>query len=150
MKKQRLGWLLCASLLIGSGAQASSGPDNHVSLFAGGNTSHKHTYFALGMEYERKVTESFGLGFLSDLTFSHPKSVVYAVPFFYHPMPEWKLFIAPGMLREKGENSFNMRGGLAYDYEVGGGFTVGPTVSVEYGTIHTLHWVYGIAFGMGF
>jgi len=121
---------------------------NLLALFVGGtHEGRRDNGLALGIEYERRLNESFGAGVLAEHTFGDLDFSVYAVPFAYRT-GRWKLFIAPGV--EDGDHGSEslVRLGGEYAYEIGAG-EISPQLDVDFsGGDQTL--VLGVTFGKGF
>jgi hypothetical protein len=101
---------------------------------------------ALGIEYERRFSQSFGVGVLAEHTFGELDFRVYSVPFAYHT-DRWKFYIAPGV--EDGDHTeFLLRLGGEYGFEVGA-WEIAPQVDVDFVDSHVIP-VLGVTFGKGF
>jgi len=121
---------------------------NLLALFVGvTHEGRRNTDLALGIEYERRLNESFGVGVLAEHTFGDLDFWVYAVPFAYHT-GRWKLYIAPGVEDGNHGSEFLVRLGGEYAYEVGT-WEISPQLDVDFvGGDQTL--VLGVSFGKGF
>jgi hypothetical protein len=84
-----------------------------VGVLIGGAREHRDDGAVLGLEYEHRFTENFGLGAIAEHTFGDFNTWVYALPFAYH-QGHWKLYAAPGNERRKGENESMFRLGVEY------------------------------------
>jgi hypothetical protein len=84
---------------------------------------------ALGIEYERRINATFGIGALAEHTFGDIDAWVYAFPLAYHTGP-WKLYVAPGV--EDGEHGSESlwRLGGEYGFEVGT-WEIAPQIDVD-------------------
>ena len=103
--------------------------------------------FALGIEYERRLNESFGVGVLAEHTFGDLDSWVYAVPFAFHT-GRWKFYVAPGVEDgDQGSESL-VRLGAEYAYEVGA-WEISPQLDVDLVDGEVVP-VLGVTFGKGF
>ncbi len=102
---------------------------------------------ALGIEYERRLTQSFGVGVLAEHTFGDLDFWVYAVPFAYHT-GRWKFLIAPGV--EDGDlgSDFLVRVGGDYAFEVGR-WEFAPGLDVDFVDGDQV-LVVGVSIGRGF
>ncbi len=103
-----------------------------------------------GIEYERRLSPSFGLGVLLEHARGDLDFTIAAVPFAYHH-GHWKLYAAPGVefSDEEYDTEFLMRVGVEYAFELGKGFEVSPQVDLDFvdGEVVT---VLGLTFGYGF
>ncbi len=120
---------------------------NLLALFVGVTDEGRHEALALGIEYERRLNESFGVGVLAEHTFGDLDFWVYAVPFAYHA-GRWKFYIAPGV--EKGDHGseFLVRIGGEYAFEVGA-WEISPQLNVDLVDGDEVY-VLGVTFGKGF
>ncbi len=122
---------------------------NLLAVFAG-VTHHgrRNNEPALGIEYERRISEKFGVGAMVEHTFGDDSFSVYAVPFAVHHR-EWKFYIAPGIEDGKHGSEGMIRLGAEYAFELGGGWEVSPQIDVDF--VDGDHvWVFGLTFGKGF
>ena len=102
---------------------------------------------ALGIEYERRLTQSFGVGVLAEHTFGDLDFWVYAVPFAYHT-GRWKFLIAPGV--EDGDlgADFLVRVGGDYAFEAGR-WEIAPGLDIDFVDGDQV-FVVGVSIGRGF
>jgi len=121
---------------------------NLLALFIGvTHEGRRDNGLALGIEYERRLNESFGVGIVAEHTFGDLDFWVYAVPFAYHT-GRWKFYIAPGVEEGDHGNESLVRLGGEYAYEVGA-WEISPQLDVDFvGGDQTL--VLGVTFGKGF
>ncbi len=102
---------------------------------------------ALGIAYERLLTESFGIGVIAEHTFGDLDFWVYAVPFAYRT-GRWRLYIAPGVEDDGQSTESLVRLGAEYAFEVGT-LEIAPQLAMDYvGGEKVL--VLGVDFGKGF
>jgi len=102
---------------------------------------------ALGIEYERRLNESFGVGVLAEHTFGDLDFWVYAVPFAYHT-GRWKFYVAPGVEDGKHGSESLVRLGGEYAFEVGA-WEISPQLDVDFVDGDEV-LVLGVTFGKGF
>ena len=101
----------------------------------------------LGIEYERRLSKSFGMGVLAEHSFGDLNFWVYAVPFAYHTGP-WKFYIAPGV--EDGDHGRNSLIRLGGEYAfMAGAWEISPQLDVDFVDGDQV-LVLGVAFGKGF
>jgi hypothetical protein len=91
---------------------------NLLALFVGVTDEGRHESLTLGIEYERRLNESFGVGVLAEHAYGDLDFRVYAVPFAYHT-GRWKLYVAPGIEDGEHGNESLVRIGGEYAFEVG-------------------------------
>jgi outer membrane scaffolding protein for murein synthesis (MipA/OmpV family) len=164
--------LLLASLLPLQGAVAAEeSASNHGAVsHTGAGEAHEHDYhrnvvaafvgmtseerrekaLTYGVEYERRLSSSIGLGLILEHASGDLDFTIVAVPFAYHN-GHWKLYAAPGVeySNDNYETEFLMRLGVEYAFEIGKGFELSPQVDVDFvdGEVVT---VIGLTLGYGF
>ena len=77
---------------------------NGFELFAGGTFTDGESNASFGMNYERRLTKTFGLGGIVEYT--NGREWVYALSFSYRITDAWKVMVAPGFEHEEGENTY--------------------------------------------
>ena len=121
---------------------------NLLALFVGvTHEGRNENGLTLGIEYERRLNEFFGVGVLVEHSFGDLDFWVYAVPFAYHT-GRWKFYIAPGV--EDGDHGREslVRLGGEYAYEVGA-WEISPQLDVDFVDGDQV-LVLGVSFGKGF
>ena len=117
------------ALAQSAAAQEESFKRNVVELFGGATFNNSETDGSLGLSYERRVTEKFGIGGLVEYT--NGREWVYAVPFSWRITDPWKVFVAPGWEHEEGENTYLTRLGTSYEFEIGE-MTLAPEINFDF------------------
>ena len=105
---------------------------NIIGLFLGfTGEGRRDNGFAIGIEYERRLTKSFGIGALVERTYGDIDLIVSAIPFAYHNGP-WKLYAAPGLESETDLSGTDLmvRLGVEYGFEVGN-FEIAPQIDYD-------------------
>jgi hypothetical protein len=134
---------------------------NVIAGFAGITSEDRREHaLTLGLDYNRWVTKSFGVGFgieraLGDLDFT-----VYTVPVSYR-FGAWKLFLAPGWedpdhhettdhggVRITSGKEFLLRAGVEYAFDVGR-YEISPKFMIDY-IDDDVVLVDGLSVGYGF
>ncbi len=141
--------------------------DNTLSLFLGGvtNTETDKNGFALGADYERRLSRLLGVGLVAELTIGgeRPRDIILVVPLSLHPVRGWRFIVAPGFEikppgaaeGEEGAESEDqvleavLRLGASYEFELGR-YTIAPAFEVDIVKFEEIVLVYGVAFGIGF
>ena len=102
----------------------------------------------LGLEYERRFNDSFGVGGIIEYTGGDADVWVAAIPFVYHT-GHWKLYVAPGI--EDGHHGTEklLRLGGEYAFEFSGGWEVAPQLNVDFVDGEKV-WVFGIVLAKGY
>jgi len=136
---------------------------NEVALFAGVTDEEDHgSEFTLGVDYERRLSQHWGIGGLIDWAGGDLRNTVFAVPVFWHPGGNWKLIGAPGIEYHNGrgdvvtphkseghdevdedETNFLIRFGVAYDIHLGGSWGLAPALNIDLVDSERV-WVYGL------
>jgi len=120
---------------------------NLLALFVGVTDEGREQGLALGIEYERRLNKSFGIGVLAEHTFGDLDFWIYAVPVAFHT-GRWKFYVAPGVEdREHGSESLVRIGG-EYGFEFGT-WEISPQLDVDFVDGDQV-LVLGITFGKGF
>ena len=129
---------------------------NHLAVFTGATTNfdHESTDFTLGVDYEYRLSEVFGIGLFGEMIFADHEETLVGVPFFFHiKNSPLKIVLAPGIAILEDHHGdkyeeFLLRGGIGYDIHLDA-FSITPTVNVDVIDGNT-SLAYGIAFGIGF
>ena len=133
---------------------------NHVAAFVGGMTpfgNPNDTSFALGLSYERRLNQKFGLEALVDLAIgSHGRAALFMAGVTYRPFREYglKLMTGPGFeLEEHGghavQANFVYVVGAAWEFHLGS-VSIAPTVHADFLGESNTNITYGISIGTGF
>jgi hypothetical protein len=123
---------------------------NYLAVFVGiTSEDRRESATTFGIEYERRLSERFGIGGLVEHAFGDLDFTVYAVPFAYHSGP-WKLYAAPGIENadHHSGNEFLFRLGVEYGFQVGR-YEVAPQFDVDFVNGEEV-LVLGITFGRGY
>jgi hypothetical protein len=120
---------------------------NAIALFIGVTRETRESGIALGIEYERRLNSSFGIGVLAEHTFGDLDFWVYAVPFVYHT-GRWAFFVAPGVEDSRDGTESLVRLGGIYEYELGT-WHIAPQLNVDFVGGSTVP-VFGILVGRRF
>jgi hypothetical protein len=129
---------------------------NHIALFTGATTNFEHesTDFTLGVDYEYRFSEMFGVGLFGEIVFAEHEETLIGVPLFIHVKESpLKIVLAPGLIMAEDHHGhkyeeFLFRGGLGYDIHLDN-FSITPTVNADVVDGH-VSLAYGLAFGVGF
>jgi len=149
--------VFCGSLMIAADATGQEIESNHegsheshrntMGLFIGETFEGRLEDFTLGVEYERHINESFGIGLVAEYVSDDLDVWVYAMPFAYHNGP-WKLYAGPGVEDTEDGSEYLTRVGAEYAFEVGG-LEIAPQVNVDFVDNEEV-WVIGLFIGKGF
>ncbi len=146
---------------------------NHLALFLGGTSKVAGselptTAFTIGVDYERRVGDLFGIGLAADAAIGeHERDFLVLLPLYAHPVGGWKLLVAPGVevgkevvhegdveAESEGETGgtegfFALRLGTEYAFDFGQ-FSIAPGLYFDLIGKSRNAWVYGLVFGYGF
>ena len=121
---------------------------NELGVFAGiANNGRRNKAPSLGIGYERRINDSFGIGAVAEYAFGDADFLVVVVPFSYH-IKSWKLVVAPGV--EDGDHGTEslIRFGAGYGFKKGG-WMVTPQLNVDFVDGDDV-WVFVVGIGKGF
>ena len=106
---------------------------NRVGFFVGATTkTNGDTEFATGLEYERRFTDLLGAGLVVEWEPSFEERVLVAPALFVHPVGELLITVAPGAQFEEHGTQFVFRLGAAWEFELGHGLALAPTVNYDF------------------
>lgn len=148
-------WLLVVAAVcaIPSFAAAEEGTEhahepNYIAVFVGAaSEERRESGLALGIEYERRLNASLGVGAIVERTFGDIDATIYALPIAYHSGP-WKLYAAPGTENGDAGNDALMRFGAEYGFEVNK-WEIAPQLDIDFIDGDRV-LVLGITFGIGY
>lgn len=105
---------------------------NVLALFAGvTHDGRRNNGAALGVAYERLLTESFGIGVIAEHTFGDADFTVYMLAFGVR-IDRWKLYVAPGV-EDSDEHGTEPLVRLGAEYAlVAGTWEISPQVAVDF------------------
>ncbi len=104
--------------------------------------------FAIGGQYEYRVSPLVGIGVMGEYTFEDVDSWVVGVPFTLHPGAGWQLVAMPGVELEGDETTFLFRAGVGYQFELEQ-FTIKPEFNADF-VGGEVDLVFGASLGFGF
>jgi len=104
---------------------------NEIAVFVGlTHEGRRDNSAALGLEYERRLNEKFGVGALAEFTAGDADFWVYAIPLTLH-VKRWKFVLAPGVEYNDGHTEKLIRLGTGYEFEPGS-MKITPTFAVDF------------------
>ncbi len=116
---------------VGANDSVHGDPSHHVALFLGATISDDEAAFSVGVDYEYELTELLGIGAIAEYTAGHHATWVLAGALFLHATEALRFKIAPGVEFEDGEESFLLRLGASYEFELAERWTIGPDLNVD-------------------
>jgi hypothetical protein len=112
-------------------AEGGEQAENVLAVFVGvAREGRRNNGLALGVEYERRLGERFGIGALAEHTFGDIDTWVYAIPFAYHTQ-HWKFYLAPGTEHSERGNESLLRIGAERAFEIGF-WEIAPQLDVDF------------------
>jgi hypothetical protein len=158
---RRLSWrstqhvltLFLCGLFVSASIQAQERSDaedfapNGIELFLGATLHDGDAETSLGLAYERRIRQEFGVGVMAE--FTKGREWVLAVPFSWHVTESWKVEFAAGAeLAPDDDDEFLARIGASYEFGFSG-WSLAPELNVDFagGEVKT---VLGISFGWEF
>jgi len=158
----KVGAVLLMLGFFGSAANASDEeqrheyPHHHLAFFVGGgferdSHGHEENGYALGVVYELKFQEKWGIGAaLEELSGDDiHRSWAAAIPLSYHPNEKWRFFAGPGLETGK-KDKFLMRVGMGYEFSLNERWSASPEFLVDLVEGGAKTYLLGIAIGYGF
>ena len=134
----------------GGHTEGHGGHKHHVALFVGNTHDHHgEDAFTVGLDYEYRLTDLFGVGALIDHATGDIESTVAGVGLFIHPLRQFRLLALAANEHKHGEDEFIVRLGVGYSIPVAG-WSVEPIIDVDLLSGGEQNWVYGVAVGRGF
>lgn len=107
-------------------------PHHTLGVFVGDTSEDRRNQgLTLGLEYEYRVNERFGLGAIIEHVAGDLDTNVAVLPLAWHRGP-WKLYAGPGLEKSKEESAeFLLRVGLEYGFHFGA-YELSPQVDVDF------------------
>jgi len=132
-------------------------PLHHAGVFLGAVTEtgceRDATDWALGLEYEYRPVEKFGVGVLIEMVGGEAdREFTALLTGIMHPGGGWRVVLAPGVEIDRHERhtAFLLRVGMGYEFVFQGGYTVGPEFNIDFIENSHATFVYGVVLGKEF
>lgn len=128
--------LTAMALVLCVAATLSYGEDegkNELSAIVAGTHEDGTTFFTLGVEYERDLSEPFAVSVIGEAVLEgESREGLVVVPLVLKPWRGLKLLAGPGFERSKDDGtSFLFRWGVGWGFELGERFSLVPTVELD-------------------
>jgi hypothetical protein len=144
-----LSLFIWPDVLLAEADETEGGYDlNTAGVFFGlTGEDRRDTGYTIALTYERRLSESFGVGVEAERVFGDLEFWVATVPFAYH-YKAWKFFAGPGIeMPDDGSNEFLARIGGEYAFEAGR-WEIAPTLALDFvdgetETVGGLGFLYG-------
>jgi hypothetical protein len=119
-----------------------------LELFLGNTHEDGEDGFSVGLVYEYRLDELFGIGgFLEHADGDFDKWIV-GLPLYIHPYKGFRFLVAAGLENEDNENEFLFRTGVSYEFEFGS-WAIAPEFNVDF-VDGDEALVYGVSFAWKF
>jgi hypothetical protein len=143
-----LFWSVAGQATGDESSEQGQDSKNEIAVFLGiTHEGRRDNAGALGLEYERRINKTLGIGALAEFTAGDSDFWVYAIPLSLH-FDRWKLVVAPGLENCDGHTEWLVRLGAGYEFEAGG-TKITPGLNVDFVDGDAVV-IIGIAFGIGF
>ena len=136
----------------GHGSKGEGLENRHgIELFLGNTHDDGEDGFSVGLSYEYRLNQLFGIGGIVEYASGVLREWVLAVPLFLHPYKGWRFLVAPGVTipDNDGDDEFVFRVGVAYEFEIGEKWAIIPEFNVDF-VDNSEVLVYGLNFGYKF
>ena len=170
---KKLSALLISVLLPTSAVAAEDFPYHHLALFLGLGVEEKKDHdedtFAVGMEYEYRFSERWGVGGAYEtLGDDSIRNHLLVLPVSLHPGAGWRLFFGPGYEwyddsqaskshdaagkegEHKHKDKFLLRLGAGYEFGLGAHWSLAPELIIDALENGDTTWLAGVAIGYHF
>jgi len=124
------------------------GRPNRLEIFGGGTNFAGVTGGTVGLSYERRLNNPFGIAATVWGTGGDFEAVTVAIPFYYYSVDMIRLMAAPAWVSNKGDSSFLLQFGLLWDFFINK-YTISPT-AIFYVRDNELASTVGVSFGRFF
>ena len=143
-----------AVIISATEAPEEHGEEHHGDPHSEGSSGGKDDPdFTIGFDYERRITQLFGLGGTIDWVAEGRREILFGPFAILHPFAGSKFWVAPlaERVRETGDWELVWRLGVGWDFEIGksGKYSIAPNINYDITEEHEL-WVVGVAIGRGF
>jgi hypothetical protein len=120
---------------------------HHLGLFLGNTQDGEENGFSVGLDYEYRLSDLFGVGALGEYTEGDFDHWVFGVPLLLHPYKGLVLKLVPGVEHKPktSKSEFLVRTGIAYSFHITDRWTIAPEFNFDFADRTTK--VYGAAPG---
>jgi hypothetical protein len=123
---------------------------HHVAIFLGNTHDyHGNDAFTVGVDYEYRLTDLFGIGGVIDHAGGNINSTVVGGGLFTHPWKDLRLATILGNEHQNDHNELLVRLGVSYDFHTEK-WILTPVINVDLLESGHQNWVYGVAVGKAF
>jgi hypothetical protein len=136
----------------GHGSKEKGLENRHgIELFIGNTHDDGEDGFSVGLSYEYRLNQLFGIGGEVEYAGGDFKEWALMVPIFLHPYKGWRFLVAPGVSipDNDDDDEFLFRVGAAYEFEIGEKWAITPEFNVDF-VDNSEELIYGLNFGYKF
>ena len=122
-----------------------------LELFLGNSHLGGEDGFSVGLTYEYRLSDMFGIGGFAEYAGADFREWVFGLPLFLHPYKGLRFLVAPGIdvETEEGDSEFLLRLGVAYEFEIHEKWSITPEFNVDFVDGDQV-LVYGLSYGYAF
>lgn len=131
------------------GSKEEEDKKNGLAVFLGATSNKDATVFAIGLDYQYRITKLIGVGAVADYASGSIESFLIGPALFLHAW-HFEFTIAPTVEFSGGDTAFPFRFGAAYEFELPKGVSISPAVFFDTERNDESALVYGLAFGFEF
>jgi hypothetical protein len=91
---------------------------HHIGLFLGNTHEEGEDEFTVGLDYEYRFTQYFGIGVLLEYVGEDEREGIGLVPLFIHPYKGFRFMVGPGVKPKAEETKFVWRLGIGYRFPI--------------------------------
>jgi hypothetical protein len=121
---------------------------HHVGLLLGNTHEEGEDEFTIGLDYEYRFSQYFGIGLLGEYVGEDAREGVGMGLLFIHPYKGFRFLAGAGVKPKAEETKFIWRLGIGYRFPIGN-WTIAPEFNLDFTEGRTVE-VYGVSFGYGF
>jgi hypothetical protein len=121
---------------------------NHLGLFLGNTHEEGEDEFTIGLDYEYRFSQYFGIGAVLEYVGEDAREGVGMGLLFIHPYKGFRFLAGAGVKPKAEETKFIWRLGIGYRFPIGN-WTIAPEFNLDFTEGKTVQ-VYGVSFGYGF
>jgi hypothetical protein len=136
-------------------AEEEKGHEEHfgphrLELFLGNTHDEGENDFTIGIGYEYRINQMFGIGVLFEGIRSESREWIIFVPLILHPYKGWRFVLAPGLELEEQtrDKEYLTRVGAGYEFEIGR-WSITPEFNLDFADRGAVP-VFGVSFGYAF
>jgi len=122
-----------------------------IELLLGNTHDDGEDGFTVGLGYEYRLSQLFGIGGFVEFTGGDLEEWILAPALTLHPYKGWRFLVAAGVdvSRHDRDNEFLFRVGAGYEFEIGEKWAIIPSFNVDF-VDNSEVLVYGLNFGYKF